>query len=112
MIDITKKYKTRSGLDFHPISDKGRGEYPIIGFIADNEDIQTWTKDGVFHIGNSSNHLDLVEVKEKIVNYFSIYSIGVFSSRTRLEADLLAKKSIYRRFACIRVEYEEGQFDE
>jgi hypothetical protein len=108
MIDITKKYKTRSGLDFHPISDKGRGEYPIIGFIGDDEDVKTWTNEGVFHIGNSSNRLDLVEVKEKKVAYLNIYPNNI-TWASRSSADESADEN---RIACVRVEYEEGQFDE
>ena len=117
MIDITKKYKTKTGLDVVLVSDKGRGEYPIIGFVefvGYDEDVQTWTKNGVFHLGNNFNHLDLVEVKEKKVAYLNIEKIGlcgykVLGYGSRQTADFESKEN---RIARIRIEYEEGQFDE
>ena len=110
MIDITKKYKTKDGKDVILISDNGRGEYPIIGFIHDDEYVKTWTKDGVFNIGVILNHLDIVEVKEKKVSYLNLHSNGsgiVYPSREQAD-----QYNSCTRIACIRVEYEEGQFDE
>jgi hypothetical protein len=110
MIDITKKHTTRNGLEVYLISDKGRGDYPIIGFIGDDKDVKTWTKEGVFHTGNAFNGLDLVEVKEKKVAYVNIYPTSIGGSNpSRSIAD---ECSAHIRIACIRIEYEEGQFDE
>jgi hypothetical protein len=109
MVDITKKYKTRDGIDVELISDKGRGEYPIIGFIHDDEYVKTWTKDGVFNIGIILNHLDIVEVKEKKSAYLNVYQNTVAAHDSKCLADNHAYET---RIACVRVEYEEGQFDE
>jgi len=105
-IDITKKYKTRDGQDFTPLSDKGRGNYPIIGFIGSAKVIQRWSKDGRFVGWPQEHHFDLVEVKEKKVAYLNVYPD---SHRSRNIADAYAAEN---RIACVRIEYEEGQFDE
>jgi len=105
-IDITKKYKTRDGQDFTPLSDKGRGDYPIIGYIGKANVIQRWSKDGLFCLAISCHHYDLVEVKEKKVAYLNVYPDY---HRSRSIADGYAAEN---RIACVRVEYEEGQFDE
>jgi hypothetical protein len=61
MIDITKKYQTRDGDPVEFITDKGRGEYPIIGYIGDNDTVDVWTQDGKF--SPSLDHArDLIEV--------------------------------------------------
>ena len=46
----------------------------------------------------------------KIVQYFNVYDRGLtYSYRTRGDADFAAGEG---RKACLRVEYEKGQFDE
>lgn len=110
MIDIKKKYKTRNGLPFYPVTDQGRGQYPIIGYIGDGESVKVWTRYGKYSQAVDGHQYDLVEVKEKKVMYVNVHKDG----------DIYAYDSAYTArqhcpsgfVACIRVEYEEGQFDD
>lgn len=65
MIDIKKKYKTRSGLPFYPVTDQGRGQYPIFGYVGDSENVKMWTKYGKYTQVLDCHQYDLLEVKEK-----------------------------------------------
>jgi hypothetical protein len=110
MIDITKKHTARNGTEVTLVSDKGRGRYPIVGYIGDSDTLQCWTSEGVYHIDAGLHSFDLVEVKEKKVAYFNTYP----EDRTWLNStrDIADKNADKTRIACIRIEYEEGQFDE
>ena len=85
--------------------------FPVIGVCEESGDILTYTSEGRSWDDGVSG-FDLVrEVKEKKVLYLNIYpdshTFGVYASKQM--ADAFASKS---RTACIRVEYEEGQFDD
>jgi hypothetical protein len=107
MIDIKKKYKTRSGLDVLLISDQGRGSYPIVGYVGLATTVTTWTDTGICDPDVDYHPFNLVEVKEKKVMYVLIDEYGDISSSQN--ADEQDKRFYVTR---IRVEYEEGQFDE
>lgn len=83
--------------------------YPVIGVCEEGGDIFTYTSEGqVRH--NATSTSDLVrEVKEKHVRYINIYPNNEISHNSRQTADDCA---IHDRLARIRVEYEEGQFDD
>lgn len=111
MIDIKKKYKTRSGLDVRFVSDQGPQDWPIIGFIGDDSKPYTWKQDGAFQ-PRGQHKYDLIEVKEKKVIYVNVYedsSICGYKSEPDAWNDRNQKNG---RIACVRVEYEEDQFDE
>ena len=86
--------------------------YPVIG-ISDAGGVRTFTSEGVFQIDHQSER-DLVrEVKEKKVCYINVYPDGSFLHASRPRADEAAPTRVTcRRIARIRVEYEEGQFDD
>lgn len=64
--DITKPFHTRDGSKVEIISDKGRGEYPIVGYIGDVfRTLDTWTLDGIFSKAGYMPGNDLVNTKEK-----------------------------------------------
>jgi hypothetical protein len=106
MIDIKKKYKTRSGLDVRLVSDQGHPDWPIVGFVGDCSEPLTWKQDGTFFSKHAHDY-DLVEVKEKKVMYILMDEYGNLD--TSGTADITDRESYTTR---IRVEYEEGQFDE
>jgi hypothetical protein len=83
--------------------------YPVIG-ISDAGGVSTFTSEGMFQIDAQSER-DLVrEAKEKQVRYINIYPDGTaFAYKSQRGAELCAGTS---RLARIRVEYEEGQFDD
>lgn len=60
-IDIKKQYKTREGKKVRLIYDHGCNLYPIIGFIENNTQPDTWTKSG-FYVEDEIDKLDLIEV--------------------------------------------------
>lgn len=64
MIDITKKYKTRNGQNVKLLSDKGRGQYPVLGYIGKRTTPSIWTLEGRYTISGNYADLDLIEVKE------------------------------------------------
>lgn len=83
-------------------------EFPIIG-VDSAGDTLTYTAEGRLYSDQSSGY-DLVrEVKEKQVRYINIYPNNEISHNSRQTADDCA---IHGRLARIRVEYEEGQFDD
>lgn len=83
--------------------------FPVIGVYEESGDISAYTSEGHFWDDGVSG-FDLVrEVKEKQVRYINIYPNNEISHNSRQTADDCA---IHGRLARIRVEYEEGQFDD
>lgn len=83
-------------------------EYPIIG-VGSNGETFAYTAEGRYFSEKPSEY-DLVrEEKEKKVRYINIYPNNEISHNSRQTADDCA---IHGRLARIRVEYEEGQFDD
>lgn len=106
MIDIKKKYKTRSGFDVRLVSDQGHPDFPIVGYIRNSLEPSSWNQDGKYHKMRLHDY-DLVEVKEKKVMYLLIHAHGDLDTSTYpTDSD----KDYY--ISRIRVEYEEGQFDD
>ena len=114
MIDIKKKWHTRSGLDVRLVSDQGHPDWPIVGFIGDSPEPYVWKKCGTFKHGE--RQFDLVEVKEKKVSYLFIHSNGIRLFRngddSRQYADNLKGSGDRSVVTCVKIQYEEGQFDE
>ena len=46
MTDFTKPVQTRSGLPVTIITTKGRGEYPVIGYVGSNKMLSMWNAQG------------------------------------------------------------------
>lgn len=64
--DINKPFQTREGKRVEIISDKGRGDYPLVGYIGDHiRHLDTWTLDGIFSKAGHIPENDLINIKEK-----------------------------------------------
>jgi hypothetical protein len=112
MIDLTKKYRTKNGKDVELISDKGRGDYPIIGYFEGREALATWTQDGRYILaGNSCS--DLIEVKEKKKVWGNLHedmcgAIYVLSYSSPENAEMY--KDVYEKYIkTVEIEYEVGE---
>jgi hypothetical protein len=61
MIDITKPVRTISGEPVTIISDKGRGHYPLLGYVGDSEYLKSWQMDGAWSNVPSENSIENYE---------------------------------------------------
>jgi hypothetical protein len=114
-LEVGKTYKTRGmGLRVEIIGKLKNGEF--IGILTDkdgDEGVETFQPDGRYDPNQTSTTLDLVsEAKKKVVAYINVYGNdnevqGIFWARQ--EADVAADRG---RTACIRVEFEDGQYDD
>lgn len=65
-IDITKEYTTRDGREVRLISDEGKGDYPIVGFIEEYS-IMEWATNGKIIMNSKSGYpRDLIPKKKKV----------------------------------------------
>lgn len=104
MIDITKKYVTRSGLEVELYSSKGTGIFTIhgtINFEKDGWQITEWTSGGEY-LEDREGKYDLVEVKPRIKGWLNVYD-QVHS--TKKSADAIGTG----RLACIEIDIPEGE---
>jgi len=111
MIDINKKYRYAGDGYGTPrilcIDRKTEdGNFPVVsmdiygGFYCHQEN-------GVCRYDRK---FDLIEAKEKKELWLNVYKYGTCSHPTKEDADTIEGKSF--RLARIKVEYEEGRFDE
>ena len=121
-LDLTKPVQTRDGRKVRVLATdrKGAAYYPVLGLLtqADGEEtVESWTLVGEFYSGDT-DEADLVNVPEKIVGYLNVYgtrsqygqtSYRLYDSRAIADAEA---DDMRGRIACIRVEFEEGRFDE
>jgi hypothetical protein len=61
MIDITKPVRTISGEPVTIISDKGRGHYPLLGYVGDSDQLRSWMLDGAWSNVSSSSSIENYE---------------------------------------------------
>jgi hypothetical protein len=112
MIDLNKKYKTRSGLDAEVLRTdlKGFGNYPVLVVVTDtdgSQDVLQYMKTGQYNEDHDTHDLDLIEVKEKQGFWVNFYPNGYSNAHeTKEKADELASDN---RIACIYLEFEEGE---
>jgi predicted ThiF/HesA family dinucleotide-utilizing enzyme len=69
MIDMSKKYSIRDGVDVRIYSVDGGGQYPVHGaIIRPNGEWgqESWTQSGCFCRGEEASRRDLVEVKAEV----------------------------------------------
>jgi len=112
MIDMRKKYQTRSGLPVEIVTTSARGspEWPVMGYVSDWKQFSFWSPDGLFDVNGARSNLDLVEVTPERVMWLNTYPNDyVYMYRSREEADA---NSAADRIARLKVEFREGQFDE
>lgn len=107
MIDWTKPVQTRDGRSVRILCTDGCvNEWPIVGYIGKDVMPTAWRPSGSVGQPTAKYSGDLINVPEKRVAWVNIYAN---QSPTRQHADDVGHSS---RIACIRVEYEVGQFDE
>jgi hypothetical protein len=115
--DPTKPVRTRGGRPARIICYDRGGLYPIVALVTypDNEwpEVKTYTKNGQFDSRNFNSSMDLINVPEKHVRWLNLYPISSATSgcyhTTRELADKYAARD---RIARVRIEFEEGKFDE
>lgn len=63
-----KRYRTRDGQDVEMITEEGRGEYPKIGYIGNNEIVTLWSENNEYNLLKQSRVVDsdkdLIEIPE------------------------------------------------
>lgn len=110
MITMGKKYRTRDGRPVELLTTSGRGKWPVMGYIGDSDHPSRWDIDGMNILCNSTKVLDLVEVKPKRILWLNVYPDDeVHAHESREDAD---GSSGDNRIARLKIEFEEGQFDE
>lgn len=110
-IEAGKKYRTRGGDEVEVLRTGLNSSDPIAGIVTckntGDQSITSFKEDGSYFKGEI-HCLDLIsEIKPKRVVWLNLYPLFGYDSRS--EADASADPT---RIACIRVEFEEGQFDE
>jgi hypothetical protein len=110
MIDLNKKYKTRSGLDAEVfVTDLHDSHFPVAAVLhypCGRKLLVRYTIDGKERFRDGSE-LDLIEVKEKQGFWVNFYPNGYSNAHeTKEKADELASDN---RIACIYLEFEEGE---
>lgn len=110
MIDWNKPVRTvgdHCPVEIWTTDDKSSTVYVVRGVFKyeDHWRRAGWTIDGQLSTKNTCHH-DLENIPDKIVQYVNFYPNYSIS---RKEADKMCRAG---RIACVRVEYDEGQFDE
>lgn len=109
MIDPTKTYRTRSGLEARIYGTDGSPPNGVHGAVKVNTGwiSITWGKNGNFLESKEISENDLIEVKPTRIMWVNCYTGNEsFGYRTREEADEYADST---RTACIKVTYTEGE---
>lgn len=119
-LEVGKTYRTRDGHIVRIISvDRvGDDNHPVVGLCKkvadDNEMVLVFTATGRRDQGRGGGWDIVSEIKPKKVGYVNIYDRyggEYLISNSRKHADNRASSGKVR-VACVRIEYEEGQFDE
>jgi len=113
--DPSKPVQTRDGRPARILcTDVKNDQFPICAAFWRNgvELADLFARDGKFYSDHECNS-DLINIPEKRVGYVNVYPHRIDSSfhLNRKSADLFASENV-SRVACIRVEYEEGRFDD
>jgi hypothetical protein len=113
-LDLTKDVQTKDGRPVTILSTKGRGDYPVVGYVGDNPMLVLWSKEGkCMNSVSSSGSSDLVNPPAKFVRYINVYEGGSAEMHTSRErADTLASRTSATRILCKRVDMTEGEFSE
>ena len=121
-LDLTKPMQTRDGRKVELLTDNLSGDYPLVGLVTEADGSRLLikvTREGRFSAFWTDDHpSDIINVTTRHVRYVNFDDDGsAFSFTSRHLADQAAKIAdevlgIPRRIACVRVEFEDGQFDE
>lgn len=114
-LEVGKKYRTRGGDEVEILRTDVRGTKPVVGIItyADaSQSVSDWDACGFWWTAGPGSSLDLIsKIKPKRVVWLNVYpgEDGGYYYDSRAEAD---RQATPYRIACIRVEFEDGQFDD
>ena len=112
-IDFSKPVQTRDGQKFEMLWIHGRGTYPIVGYVGEDDHPSTFTAEGYWTSSKYPGDKDLINVPETRVVWVNAYPDGSdyqgAAEPSKKVADTCAGND---REARIRVEYTVGQFDE
>lgn len=116
-IEAGKKYRTRGGEEVEILRTNINCSDPVVGVITYKStggqsilSILSFLENGSY-LSREEHRLDLIsEILPKRVVWLNVYGDGgtCYASSPKKEADRVADPS---RVACIRLEFEEGQFD-
>ena len=111
MFDPNKPAETKGGYKARFLGRINNDAHPLVFSIDNgtNEAVETYTEDGFYNYDKYKHAYDLKNIPEKHVYYLNVY--GDLSC-TLFELKEEADKRNYNRIACIRIEFEDGQFDE
>ena len=122
VLDLTKPVQTRDGEPVRILATDAKGSYPVVGLVYESEagedEAEFWTAAGHYYAAGMESGFDLVNVPEKLVGYLNVYgtrsqygqtSYRLYGSRAIADAEA---DDMRGRIACIRVECEEGRFDD
>ena len=110
MIQLGKKYQTKSGLKVRIIAVNGPGEFPVVGEVEGDTYVNCWTLKGKYSIGSESD-LDLIELKRsfKDVVRLTFYLIDIDGIKY-IQSDIKgSEKIIGKKSFDISVEIKEGE---
>lgn len=109
-IDTTKPLKTRAGTPVAILTGSARSEvYPIIGYIGDATSFETWTAEGKVQASAAASDYDLVYDVPAVEAWFNCYADGRMIRYDSKETAYASAKP--GRVACIKVSYQEDQYD-
>ena len=112
MISMNKKYQTRDGRPVEIVTTSARDspKWPVMGYIGDWTAFSFWSPEGIYDVNGRRSNLDLVEAKPKRALWLNVYPKDeVHAHESREDADECAGA---RRIARLKVEFDEGRFDE
>jgi hypothetical protein len=110
--DPTKPVQTRDGSEAEILATDMGGKYPIAIRVKHGDvwKVGSRTEEGLFYYDGMVRPADLINIPENHVAYLNMYRHGGGGvHRTRMQAD---NRAAEHRIACVRVKFEEGQFDD
>lgn len=111
MIDFSKPVQTKEGKEVRIYTTEGMGKYPVVGqvkYIDGDWLAVRWTLSGENQAMGGG--YSLINVPEKHVRYLNCYhGLAACAYTDKKTADEWADQG---RIACIRIEFEDGQFDD
>ena len=115
MFDPTKPVQTRDGRKARIVcTDNIHHKFPIVGLITERcgEEVPNlFMSSGRYHNEDEESRNDLINIPEKHVRYLNIYEDGLYSTPFEFKEDA-DRCSGSNRTGRIRIEYEDGQFDD
>lgn len=114
-IEAGKKYRTRGGDEVEVLRTDVNSDESVVGIVTHKDDGSQWVaayfSDGRYFLYGDSPADLISEIKPKQVMWANVYVCPAFDTHhsSREDADKYAGTG---RIARVRVEFEEGQFDE